>query len=507
MQSVSHKTIACMSTCAADSAKLKGSDAKHNTSDLREVRFRQIFQELARGISWQEDLMVSQEDLKVGLERAMPDCSVSIEQVEHMMRIADLDNSGQVDYAEFRVLFEGFDEEEMSLRTFAEFWLQNSDTIRVPELIFQSAWQRLCSRAGGEEHVRLPAEIMFLGGAPGAGKGTMTPYIMYERGLTAEVIVMSNLLTSPAAKKIIDDGGLVSDMEVFGMLLDELASPAQLLGALVDGFPRTVTQVQLLKMLDAKMRSLNRNWDGTDLGLSFPKPRFRMCILYVDEKLSVERQLWRGRQAVEHNKKARETGEGELVEVRETDLSVKAARNRYRLFAESTMAANEALNETFPFNMINAAGTVQEVRQVVMLELSYQSSLELQEETYNAIKVIPPAAELAKRARQRLVERLDSYQKEQAATFAAVISVIKDEFVPIIRRHALVGEARIRTKHAEVFGLPGALDMAVDVMYDRGFCLCAEDRGGGSFRFVVTFETPHVRVAAGAVDQGPVGRR
>ena len=41
---------------------------------------------------------------------------------------------------------------------------------------------------------------------------------------------------------------------------------------------------------------LNRKWDGTQLAPLFPKPRFRMCILYVDENLSVERQLFRGRQ-------------------------------------------------------------------------------------------------------------------------------------------------------------------------------------------------------------------
>eukprot|EP00308_Calcidiscus_leptoporus_P011346 CAMPEP_0119389020 /NCGR_PEP_ID=MMETSP1334-20130426/107392_1 /TAXON_ID=127549 /ORGANISM="Calcidiscus leptoporus, Strain RCC1130" /LENGTH=78 /DNA_ID=CAMNT_0007411155 /DNA_START=15 /DNA_END=247 /DNA_ORIENTATION=- len=74
---------------------------------------------------------------------------------------------------------------------------------------------------------------------------------------------MSSLLTSPAAKKIIDEGGLVSDMEVFGMLLDELMQPSQLNGALVDGFPRTVAQVKMLKILDSRMRELNRKWDGT----------------------------------------------------------------------------------------------------------------------------------------------------------------------------------------------------------------------------------------------------
>ena len=55
----------------------------------------------------------------------------------------------------------------------------------------------------GEPNIRLPHEIMFLGGAPGAGKSTMTPYVMWERGITAKPIVMSPVLNSPSAHKII----------------------------------------------------------------------------------------------------------------------------------------------------------------------------------------------------------------------------------------------------------------------------------------------------------------
>ena len=65
------------------------------------------------------------------------------------------------------------------------------------------------------------------------------------------------------------------------------------------------------------------------------------------------------------------------MDVRETDLSLKAAQTRYRLFVEDTMAANDALKRTFPFNIINASGTVDEVKSIVMQELAYQSSLEV----------------------------------------------------------------------------------------------------------------------------------
>ena len=46
-----------------------------------------------------------------------------------------------------------------------------------------------------------------------------------------------------------------------------------------------------------------------------------MAVLYVDEQISIERQLARGRHAKEHNEKVRQTGIGALLEVRATDQS------------------------------------------------------------------------------------------------------------------------------------------------------------------------------------------
>lgn len=44
-----------------------------------------------------------------------------------------------------------------------------------------------------------PKDIMWLAGAPGAGKATLTPYIMELRQLTLEPIEISSLLTTPCA--------------------------------------------------------------------------------------------------------------------------------------------------------------------------------------------------------------------------------------------------------------------------------------------------------------------
>lgn len=173
-------------------------------------------------------------------------------------------------------------------------------------------------------------------------------------------------------------------------------------------------------------------------------------------------------------------------------MSVKAAKERYRLFVEGTMAANEALKRSFPYNLINASGSVGEVKAIVMSELAYQSSLELAEDTYNAIRHLPTAAEITRHARQNLVARLDGYQRQHAETFASVVSVIDAEFLPACRRHALVGEARVALTSQDLvahFEREHAMDMAVDVMFDRGFALRVEERPG-EYRFKITFAPP-----------------
>lgn len=49
------------------------------------------------------------------------------------------------------------------------------------------------------------------------------------------------------------------------------------------------------------------------------RPVFRICVLYVDEEISVQRQLTRGRMIREHNLEVKKTGQGVLWEERVTD--------------------------------------------------------------------------------------------------------------------------------------------------------------------------------------------
>jgi adenylate kinase len=109
--------------------------------------------------------------------------------------------------------------------------------IKDATLIFNAVWADLVEKHG-REHLRFPREFIWLGGAPGAGKGTNTPFIAKARGITAPPIVISNLLTSPQAVAIKNAGQLVGDREVISLLFEELLDPKYHDGVIVDGFPR-----------------------------------------------------------------------------------------------------------------------------------------------------------------------------------------------------------------------------------------------------------------------------
>ncbi|MEM6916811.1 MAG: nucleoside monophosphate kinase [Verrucomicrobiota bacterium] len=339
--------------------------------------------------------------------------------------------------------------------------------IKDAQVIFSSVWKKLADERG-VENLWFPKEIILLGGAPGAGKGTNTGFIMKARGFTCPPIVVSSLLNSPEAKALKDKGQLVGDREVMGILLRKMLEPEFHDGAVLDGFPRTKVQVECMKLLVKEISKLHREYAETDLASHFRRPTIHVMVLFIDEKTSVERQLFRGREIAKHNEEVRMTGVGQLQELRATDLDIEAAKHRYRVFKESTWDALQSLREVFFYHLINAQGTVSEVEQNILQELQYQSSLELEPDTFAMIRGIPIASELVLHARQELVKRLDSYAREHPELFQEVIDLINLKFIPIIERHAISGRAVINNED-EVLADPLALAILIDTFSDRGY--------------------------------------
>lgn len=78
------------------------------------------------------------------------------------------------------------------------------------------------------------------------------------------------------------------------------------------------------------------------------------------------------------------------------------------------------LKQYFPFSLIDAMGTVEECRRQIVRELRYQSSMDLEEQTYSAIRHLPLARELVRTSRQQLVSHLDGYSRKHNTIFKQV---------------------------------------------------------------------------------------
>ena len=335
------------------------------------------------------------------------------------------------------------------------------------QLIFREAWAHL-EAAVGHENLRFPKEIIWLNGAPGSGKGTNTPFILRERSITAQPVVTSELLNTAEAQRIKDAGNLILDPMVVKLLFAKLLDSQYLNGVIVDGFPRTRVQGECLKLLYQKMFELRKEFFGTPLAQHFPQPVFRITVLYVEERESVERQLKRGRQTIAHNQRVRDTGVGELLEERATDTNDEACRKRYRIFKEQTLEALQSLKKNFHYHLINAQADITKVEQNIIHEFQYQSTLELDDETLDSLNHIPLANDIVINARQNLVRRLDGYQRDHTALFKQVIYVLEHEFMPVINLHAISGRAEIVNENP-VFAQQMALHMLLDVFNERGY--------------------------------------
>ncbi len=95
--------------------------------------------------------------------------------------------------------------------------------------------------------------FILLLGAPGAGKGTQGRLLAERLGLpkitTGDILRAAVQAGSPLgreAKRYMDEGKLVPDAVILGLIKDELAKADAKDGAVFDGFPRTAAQAELV---------------------------------------------------------------------------------------------------------------------------------------------------------------------------------------------------------------------------------------------------------------------
>ena len=129
---------------------------------------------------------------------------------------------------------------------------------------------------------------LVLFGPPGAGKGTQSTKLIEKYQLvhlsTGDILrgeIAASTALGMEAKKLMDQGLLVPDSVVIGMIRSKLEQNKNANGFIFDGFPRTTAQAEALDKL------LNKN----------ETPITMMLSLEVDDDELMKRLLLRGKES------------------------------------------------------------------------------------------------------------------------------------------------------------------------------------------------------------------
>ena len=176
---------------------------------------------------------------------------------------------------------------------------------------------------------------LILFGPPGSGKGTQSEKLVEKYGLLH--LSTGNLLREEIAnktplgieaKKFIDNGQLVPDEVVIGMVDSYFDKNKDAKGFLFDGFPRTVAQAQALD----KLLALKKTDIATVLALD------------VSEDELVKRLLNRGK-----------------TSGRSDDTNDEVIRKRFSVYSNETTPVAEYYKKARKFKNIKGEGSVEEI--------------------------------------------------------------------------------------------------------------------------------------------------
>jgi adenylate kinase len=176
---------------------------------------------------------------------------------------------------------------------------------------------------------------LVLFGPPGAGKGTQSQNLIEKFGLihlsTGDLLrneIAQGTELGREAKKLMDEGILVPDNVVIGMISNKLDANKDAKGFIFDGFPRTVAQA---KALDELLASKGSEISG-------------MIALDVDDAELEQRLLQRGKSSG-----------------RPDDANPEVIRKRIKEYNDKTAPVADFYQAQNKYKSINGIGSIDDI--------------------------------------------------------------------------------------------------------------------------------------------------
>ena len=186
------------------------------------------------------------------------------------------------------------------------------------------------------DHEEHPMKYFVLFGPPGAGKGTQAAAMSERYHLhhisTGDLLrkeIAAGTELGLQAKALIEDGRLVPDTVVQGMIHSEFKSVTDVKGFLLDGFPRTISQAEALDDILAKI--------GGKVTA--------VVSLMIPDQMIIDRIRHRA-----------------AIEGRADDASVETIRHRIETYHQQTEPEIEYYKHRGKYFEVDGTGTIEEVR-------------------------------------------------------------------------------------------------------------------------------------------------
>ena len=214
-------------------------------------------------------------------------------------------------------------------------------------------------------------------GAPGSGKGTQSQRLVEEHGIpqisTGDLLraaVAKGTALGVRAKEAMDQGRLVEDEIVLGMIRERLAEPDVANGFILDGFPRNLAQADAL---DALLSELGQPLDAVvQMDVDYGELMRRISGRRTCADCGRVFNLFSTPAEQIENEKCPKTGEPHKL-IQRPDDTEETVANRLKVYEEKTKPLIDFYRKKGVLQSIDAEGDVDEITQ--RLERALQAAV------------------------------------------------------------------------------------------------------------------------------------